>query len=236
MAAAGLLLAATTLFATTTVAAAEGCEEQGDRCICTDNEGDAWDLTELASRDSTVTGPGPSVWTYTYHWNFCRDVPVASDCPTLPETAAYRREDFTGSSPVCQNMGPSLPAGPLSVAKLPGGQGLSIGYQQGSLSLTVDLEYDPDAGAGQPVPPDRFANAIVIRWPTRIKQKQYRCMQDQCVASEEGIDLGTCEAMCGAPPPPGYRCVEDTCVQSTDGSGVERDVCELVCGAQESAR
>jgi hypothetical protein len=67
-------------------------------------------------------------------------------------------------------MAPCQPAGPLSVSKLPGGQGLSIGYQQGIYSLNVELERDPAAGVGQPVAPTTYSNAMVVRWPTSVVQ------------------------------------------------------------------
>ena len=156
------------------VARGEGCYTRAGLCFCDDADGDTWDLTPLAG-DHVVRGPGPSIWAYDYHFNFCQN--IVTQIPTPPcsfsATQAYRLEDYTpATSATCLNMGSDLanPAFPQQVTKIDGdaANGVRIRFAvSATTSLTVNLicnEFDKGL-VTQPAAPG-YLLAAVTNWET----------------------------------------------------------------------
>lgn len=143
--------------------------------MCTDSDGQSWDLGDLAG-EHTVTGPPDCIfcpYDYDYHWNFCENVvPPPGACSNLPTTSAFRLEQFpTPTLAICDNMGHNADTGSLaSVEKIDSDAGgLSIQFQSASsssYSLTINLNCDEGAQGTTPTPPSNFASAMVIDWNT----------------------------------------------------------------------
>jgi hypothetical protein len=157
----------TTPPSTSCVSSADG------RCICTDEDGDPWDLTGLSGANQ-VTGPGSSIWTFTYSFNFCENLPlpVGPSCsPSSPNGAtAFRVEDYDPiSSALCHVMGSDLASGSPSVTKLPQGGGLSVQFATVTYQLTVNLRCDPEVDPDSvPTPPSNYASDMTIEWATAV--------------------------------------------------------------------
>lgn len=123
------------------------CELTGGKCLCTDTDGDIWDLSAL-SGENGATGPGSSIWTFSYSFNFCENMPlpVGPSCsPISPNGAtAFRVEDYDPvSSALCHVMGPDGP-GTLAVSKRnnDADQGVTIEFTTVTYQLTVNLACD----------------------------------------------------------------------------------------------
>jgi hypothetical protein len=155
-------------------ASGEGCGMQAGLCICEDADGDRWDLTPLGG-DHVVSGPGPSIWDYDYHFNFCDN--IATQIPTPPcsfsNTMAYRLEDYTpATSATCFNMGPDVtnPSIPQEVTKVGGdaSNGVAIKFAiSTTTSLTVTLACK-EANKGLVTAPAApgYLTAAVTTWET----------------------------------------------------------------------
>jgi hypothetical protein len=71
--------------------------------------------------------------------------------------------------------------------------------------------------------------------PCEKEPLKYRCELQSaglpsCVESPDGLDIETCESICG--PAPLYRCIGDTCIRSE--GGVDLGTCLSVCGDHNS--
>ena len=145
------------------------CAMSGGRCLCQDTDGDEWDLTSLKG-DHLVTGPGSSIWDFDYHFNFCENVGTVGSTCSFTATAAYRIEDYTGTAPICLNMGPDLSgAGKNTATKINSqvANGVSIKFESGSSSFTVDLRCD-ETKRGQATEPAEpaYSTTATTEWLT----------------------------------------------------------------------
>lgn len=71
--------------------------------------------------------------------------------------------------------------------------------------------------------------------PCEKEPLKYRCELQSaglpsCVESPDGLDIETCESICG--PAPLYHCIGDTCIPSE--GGVDLGTCLSVCGDHNS--
>lgn len=62
--------------------------------------------------------------------------------------------------------------------------------------------------------------------PTPMPSSLFRCKSDQCVASDSGVSLETCNSVCGDGK---FKCVQNQCIASADG--VAKETCDALCGA-----
>ena len=165
--------------------AASGCSSEGGACVCEDDDGNAWDVSELSGSGlrepttgtSTLQGPTTGcsicVGSWNYHWDICANiaVPQALGCSTTFATAAIRLDEFsTPTSRECEYLGPDVSgAGSPDVARLSGeaGDGLSLAYSYQSRSFTVNLLCGGASGS-QAEPVAMGGNSIEVTWETPV--------------------------------------------------------------------
>lgn len=164
------------------------CALQGSRCVCIDTDGDEWDMTALKG-DHIVAGPGSSIWTFEYHFNFCENAaPPPPNC-AFASSHAYRFEDYTGPSPICLNLGQDSASNPeLEVTKINGAaaNGVIIKFAQptpnlGSFQVTLQCDGQARGVATQPEAPVYAVEA------TTVWQTFYSCPQHQGGAAAWGF-------------------------------------------------
>lgn len=151
--------------------AASTCLTQGGRCLCEDESGTTWDLTELAGEEPhTFDGPAAATTDWDYSIKFCENiVPVATPCTSsgISEARAYRVSQSTGLQ-TCQQLGPGaeITSGmtPTSLAA-----GLSLRYLWLQRGITINLICD-EGLQGQVTTPDRAVGTELptVEWRTFV--------------------------------------------------------------------
>jgi len=88
----------------------------------------------------------------------------------------------------------------------------------------------PEVGAPTPTPPAPSPSPAPVPTPVppapTPSGDTYRCTSSQCVASSTGVDLDTCNSICGDGT---FKCVSNQCVASA--GGVSQEICSSICGA-----
>lgn len=145
------------------------CETQDSRCICQDERGREWDLTELAQEAPHITdGPAASAGEWEYSFKWCENIlPVEQVCANnaISETRAYRISQGA-SLQTCQQLGPgSGIASGMTAVRLQ--NGLSLRFEWLVRGITVNLICDPTL-AGQASEPARAIGTedATIDWRT----------------------------------------------------------------------
>ena len=174
---------------------AAGCSLDEDaRCICEDNAGNTWDLTELGRGEKVTTGPTDGcpicVGDWNYHFKLCSnvDVPDAIGCSPTTAVSAYRIDDYpTQTSRSCEYMGPDIEGSAnlgvgarfsvippprlcltslwLPAESLPQGTRLIYTYLQRSITLNIVCG-SRDTSAPEPV--DIGGSVIDMTWRTPV--------------------------------------------------------------------
>lgn len=149
-----------------TVNAQAGC----DACLCTDADGDVWDLTDLGGPQTVVGPPQSSLYgDWNYHWDICATVTPPSPplCTAVTTTVAYRLEDYPGTGALCQQLGPASPS-LLTVTKIGGDaeNGVQLVFSHNTYTMTLNVACDESLRNQDPVftPPTSGAAAIEIGW------------------------------------------------------------------------
>ena len=191
-----------------------GGGSSGDPFVCTDQNGDVWDLTELG-RAGTQTVSGPSDPPYDFVYAFSLDTnidPMPRVCWTFSifETNAVRYDDRHVPSQTCDQMGPNLHTSSDYQFSVHDGV-LTFEYDHGLMGLNISLECSPGSGTGVPsaatgpYPVRHNASAFRVVWKTDVVCKAdpsvaYRCVDNKCQRSAPGLpglDNTTCAATCG---------------------------------------
>lgn len=171
-----------------TVNAQAGC----DACLCTDADGDVWDLTDLGGPQTVVGPPQSSLYgDWNYHWDICATVtpPPPPLCTAVTTTVAYRLEDYPGTGALCQQLGPASPS-LLTVTKIDGDadNGVQLVFSHNTYTMTLNVACDESLRNQDPVftPPTSGAAAIEIGWASFYAcpghQAVRTVLQTQCVA------------------------------------------------------
>lgn len=153
------------------------CETRGGRCICEDEGGTEWDLTELADEPPhTTDGPAASAGEWEYSFKFCENiVPVAEACTNsqISETRAYRVSQGSGLQ-TCQQLGPGSGVS-SGMTPAPLQNGLSLRYLWLTRGVTINLICDVTM-AGQASEPERAVGTeqAEIQWRTFVACPEYQ--------------------------------------------------------------
>ena len=157
------------------LSARASCVLDGAACVCTDADGEAWDVSELQGLDITttgdITGCALCEGEWTYHFALCGNAnqQIGNGCLSTQFRSAYRVD---GSTPTarCEYLGADQAAAPAAeVTAIDGG--IAIGYnggQTGTLlrTMTVNLLCDtPYLDAPSPGVPG--GDNPVLNWPTQ---------------------------------------------------------------------
>jgi hypothetical protein len=146
-AAAALYAAALGALLLTGVEAVGTCALSGGSCICTDEQGGAWDVTALtpagnANAATTVVARGACSGTYcqqgfVYHMDFCAPLVVPSSCYsgsccTPSDNLNFYRTDLRATCPPgttcqCDKLG-DINAGAVAVTALEEEEGISVEF------------------------------------------------------------------------------------------------------------